>query len=134
MISIPTVCSCLSSATCWLSGTLVTHVAAINSFRLGYIISTWHHNNRPYQPPYVPLRDNMAVWQDRLYPHLILLFTSTCLQFITSRLRTPVSTPGCCERRAYVLPLFHILTISARPIISTFTGPIFTKSAGLIWL
>ena len=37
MMSIPTVCSCLSSATCWLSGALVTHVAAINSFRLGYI-------------------------------------------------------------------------------------------------
>ena len=38
-------------------------------------------------------------------------------------------------RRAYVLLLFkNILVISVRPIISTSTGPIFTKFAGLVEL
>jgi len=54
-----------------------------------------------------------------------------------------LACPGCtkCSQRwTYVLPVFFIyrgiyfLTIFVRPIISTSTGPIFTKFAGLVEL
>ena len=46
------------------------------------------------------------------------------------------STPSLClRRRAYVLPLFHIFNDFCQTIIiSTSTGPAFTKFAGLVEL
>jgi len=67
-------------------------------------------------------------------PNIILYTSNTSVRsLLISRLR--LSSPNTWSCSACVSYLF-ILTISVRPIISTFIEPIFTKFAGLVelWL